>query len=78
MANKKQQQPEKEYVMFDPEGDLIALGNWEDIRHALLEFESDDSEYDEVPFKEWITQITIHELGVGKKVNYTPSKFELK
>ena len=79
MATKKQQQqPEKQYVMFDPEDDLIALGNWEDIRHALLEFESVSGVVDEVPFEEWITQITIHELGVGKKIKYTPSKFELK
>jgi hypothetical protein len=74
----KKQQPEKQYIMLDPEGDLIALGNWEEIRHALLEFESDSDEDDEVPFDEWITQITIHELGVGKKIKYTPSRFELK
>lgn len=78
MATKKQQQPEKQYVMFDPEGDLIAMGDWEAIRHALLEFESDSGVVDEVPFNEWVTQITIHELGVGKKIKYTPSKFELK
>ena len=78
MAVKKQQQPEKQYVIFAPEGDLIAMGDWEAIRHALLEFESDSDEDDEVPFKEWVTQITIHELGVGKKIKYTPSKFELK
>ena len=79
MATKKQQQqPEKQFVMFDPEGDLIALGDWEAIRHALLEFESDSDEYDKVPFDEWVTQITIHELGVGKKIQYTPSRFELK
>jgi len=77
MATKKQQQPEKQYVMFDPEGDLIALGNWETVRRELLEFESDDED-DEIPFSEWVTQITVHELGVGKKINYTPSKFELK
>lgn len=77
MATKKQQQPEKQYVMFDPEGDLIALGNWETVRRELLEFESDDED-DEIPFNEWVTQITVHELGVGKKINYTPSKFELK
>ena len=74
----KKQQPEKQYIMLDPEGDLLALGNWEEIRHALLEFESDSDEDDEVPFDEWITQITIHELGVGKKIKYTPSRFELK
>jgi hypothetical protein len=74
----KKQQPEKQYIMIDPEGDLIALGNWEEVRHALLEFESDSDEDDEVPFNEWITQITIHELGVGKKIKYTPSRFELK
>ena len=79
MATKKQQQqPEKQYVMFDPEDDLIALGNWEAIRHALLEFESDSDEDDEVPFEEWVTQITIHELGGDWKIKYTPSKFELK
>jgi hypothetical protein len=74
----KKQQPEKQYIMIDPEGDLIALGNWEEVRHALLEFESDSDKDDEVPFNEWITQITIHELGVGKKIKYTPSRFELK
>ena len=77
MANKKQQQPEKQYVMFDPEDDLIALGNWKEIEHALLEFEGDD-ENDELPFIEWLSQCTIHELGVGRKIKYTPYKFELK
>ena len=46
MANKKQQQPEKQYVMFDPEDDLIAIGNWKEIEHALLEFEGDDENDD--------------------------------
>ena len=78
MATKKQQQTEKLYAVFDPGDDLITIGDWEAVRHALLEFESDSDEDDEVPFDEWITQVTIHELGVGRKIKYTPAKFELK
>lgn len=75
MATKKQ--PEKQYIMFDPEGDLIALGNWKEIEHALMEFEGDDED-DQLSFSEWLAQCLIHELGVGKKIKYTPYKFELK
>lgn len=78
MAAKKQQQTEKLYAVFDPGDDLITIGDWEAVMHALLEFENDSDEYDEVPFDEWITQVTIHELGVGRRIKYTPAKFELK
>lgn len=77
MATKKQNKPEKLYVMFDPEDDLIALGNWKEIERSLLEFEGDE-EGDELPFIEWLSQCTIHELSEGKKIKYSPYKFEIK
>ena len=77
MATKKQQ-PEKQYILFDPENDVIGVGSMEEIRHQLLEFESDSDDYDEVPFDEWITQCRVCEMSEPREIKYTLSKFEFK
>ena len=41
----------------------------------LIAANDGDEEYDEMTFPEWIAQCTIHELGTGKKLKYTPAKY---
>ena len=69
----------KQYLVIDSDGDIVAYGNMDEIIESLNEYNTEyDEEYDEISFDEWISQCTIHELGNGKKMKYTPAKFEIK
>ena len=46
-----------------------------EIEDMLEEYNDGDDEHDELTFPEWSAQCTIHELGVGKKIKYTPAKY---
>ena len=68
----------KQYVVVDGDGDILGHGTWDEVIEALDEFNDGDHYGDEIPFGEWIAQCTIYELGVSKKLKYTPSKYEMK
>ncbi len=76
MATKtKNSKQEKQYLVIDNDGDILAYGTMSEIEDTLEEYNDGDDEHDEIPFSEWIAQCTIHELGVGKKIKYTPAKY---
>jgi hypothetical protein len=66
---------EKQYLVIDNDGDILAYGTMSEIEDTLEEYNDGDDEHDELTFPEWIAQCTIHELGVGKKIKYTPAKY---
>ncbi len=66
---------EKQYLVIDNDGDILAYGTMSEIEDTLNEYNDDDDDHDELTFPEWIAQCTIHELGVGKKIKYTPAKY---
>ena len=70
--------PEKQYLVVDNDGDLIAYGTMSEVEIALNDFNDVDGDSDDMPFAEWINKCTIHELMPGKQLKYTPAKFEIK
>jgi len=80
MATKKTTQPKtvKQYLVIDNDGDLLAYGTMDEIVDTLNEYNDGDDEDDEITFDEWVSQCTIHEIGAGKKIKYTPAKYEVK
>ena len=70
--------PEKQYLVVDNDGDLIAYGTMSEVETALNYFNNDVDCDDDMPFNEWINKCTIHELMPGKQLKYTPAKFEIK
>jgi uncharacterized Fe-S cluster-containing radical SAM superfamily enzyme len=68
----------KQYLVIDGDGDPLAYGTMNEIVDALNEYNDGDEEYDEISFDEWISQCIIYELGAGKKMKYTPAKYEIK
>jgi hypothetical protein len=68
-------QDNKQYLVIDNDGDILAYGTMGEIEDMLNEYNDGDDEDDELSFPEWIAQCTIHELGVGKKIKYTPAKY---
>ena len=76
MATKKATvKQDKQYLVIDNDGDILAYGTMSEIEYMLEEYNDGDDDHDELTFPEWIAQCTIHELGVGKKIKYTPAKY---
>ena len=69
---------QKQYLVIDNDGDIVAYGLMSEIIESLNEYNDGDDIDDEITFDEWIAQCTIYELGNGKKMKYTPAKFEIK
>ena len=66
---------EKQYLVVDNDGDILGYGTMSEIIESLNEYNDGDDEYDELTFDEWIAECTVYELGVGKKLKYTPAKY---
>lgn len=73
----KKTTPEKLYLVVDSDDDIIAYGPMDEVMERIDDYRDTDED-DEVTFEEWLTQCTIYELGAGKKIKYTPAKFEVK
>lgn len=73
----KKTTPEKLYLVVDIDDDIIAYGPMDEVMERIDDYRDTDED-DEVTFEEWLTQCTIYELGAGKKIKYTPAKFEVK
>jgi hypothetical protein len=69
---------DKQYLVMDNDGDPIAYGTMDEIKDTLNEYNDEADEYDELSFPEWIAQCTIYELGIGKKLKFTPAAYEIK
>jgi hypothetical protein len=65
----------KYYIVMDSDMDLICQGTWDEVTSALDE-EWITGEYDDED-KQFINSLTVYELGVGRKLKYTPAKFEM-
>jgi hypothetical protein len=65
----------KYYIVMDSDMDLICQGTWDEVTSALDE-EWITGEYDDQD-KQFISNLTVYELGAGKKIKYTPAKFEM-
>lgn len=65
----------KYYIVMDSDQDIICQGEWDEIKDALDDYLDgmDDNE-----IKEFTSDLTVYELGVGKKVNFTPAVIEIK
>ncbi len=59
----------KYYIVMDNDQDVICQGEWDEVKEALEEhyMDGDDSDI------EFIQQLTIHEIGVGKKLKFIPA-----
>jgi hypothetical protein len=65
----------KYYAVVDSDMDLICQGTWDEVISALDE-DWITGEYDDDD-KQFINSLTVYELTNGKKLKYTPAKFEL-
>ena len=70
--NRKQ---EKQYLVVDNDGDALAFGTMSEVMEALNEYNDGDRDDDELTFEQWINECTVYELGIGKKIKYTPAKY---
>jgi hypothetical protein len=76
MATKKATvKQDKQYLVMDNDGDILAYGTLCEIEETLNDYNDGDEEHDEMPFSEWISECTIHEIGNGRKLKYTPAKY---
>jgi len=60
----------KYYVAILEDEEIIAQGTWEDIKMAIEDNWLDGDDDDNIQF---LSDLTIHELGVGKKLKYIPT-----
>ena len=60
----------KYYVAILEDEEIIAQGTWEDIKMAIEDSWLNEDDEDNIQF---LSDLTIHELGVGKKLKYKPS-----
>lgn len=65
----------KYYIVMDSDMDLVCQGTWDEVKQSLDE-DWVTGEYDDED-KRFINSLTVYELGAGKKIKYTPAKFEL-
>lgn len=69
MATKKTTTKAKYYIVMDSDGDVICQGEWDEVKEQLEEVYM-THDYDD---KEFIADLTIHEIGAGKKLKYIPA-----
>ena len=58
----------KYYVVMDSDQEIICQGEWNEVKEALEDYMSGD--YDD---REFINDLTIHELSAGKKLKFVPA-----
>lgn len=65
----------KYYIVMDSDMDLVFQGEWDEIEDAIKDYIDG---MDEVEVQDFISDITIHELGAGKQLNFTPAVVSIK
>jgi hypothetical protein len=68
MATKKTTTKAKYYIVMDSDGNIICQGEWDEVKEQLEEYMTGD--YND---KKFIADLTIHEIGAGKKLKYIPA-----
>lgn len=58
----------KYYIVMDLDQEILAQGEWWEIKDTLEDYMDGDSSD-----REFIDELTIHELGVGKKLKFIPA-----
>ena len=59
----------KYYIAMLEDEEVIAQGTWEDIKMAIEDNWLNEDDEDNIQF---LSDLTIHELGGGKKLKYIP------
>ena len=62
----------KHYIVFDEDRDVVCEGSWGEVLVELEEILEDNNWDGKV-----ISDFTIHELGIAKKIKFTPARIEL-
>jgi hypothetical protein len=65
----------KLYVLIDGDDNLITYGTQNVVEEALHKY---NDGWDDDEFAEWVDGCKLYELGVMKKIKYTPAQFEIK
>ena len=60
----------KYYVAILEDEEIIAQGTWDDIKMAIEDNWLEGDDEDNIQF---LSDLTIHELGAGKKLKYIPT-----
>ena len=60
----------KYYIVLDSDMDLVAQGNWDEVKIALEEIMEDNSDGEN---REMLSDFTLYELSAGKKLKFIPS-----
>ena len=58
----------KYYIVMDLDQEILAQGEWWEVKEALEDYMDGDSSD-----REFIDELTIHELSAGKKLKYIPA-----
>ena len=59
----------KYYIVMDLDQDIVCQGEWDEVKDALEEYIQDGDAED----REFISELTIHELSAGKKLKFIPA-----
>ena len=58
----------KYYIVMDLDQEILAQGEWWEVKDTLEDYMEGDS-----GDREFIDELTIHELGAGKKLKFIPA-----
>ncbi len=59
----------KYYIVMDADQDIVCQGEWDEVKDALEEYIEDGDSDD----RAFVDELTIHELGAGKKLKFIPA-----
>ena len=62
----------KHYIVLDDDRDIVCEGSWGEVLVELEEILEDNNWDGKV-----ISDFTVHELGIAKKIKFTPARIEL-
>ena len=62
----------KHYIVLDEDRDIVCEGSWGEVLVELEEILEDNNWDGKV-----ISNFTVHELGIAKKIKFTPARIEL-
>ena len=59
----------KYYIVMDTDQEIVCQGEWWEVKDALDEYMEGNDDKDNI---DMLSDFTIYELGVGKKLKYIP------
>jgi len=60
----------KYYIVLDSDMELVAQGNWDEVKETLEEIMDDNNDSEN---REMLSDFTLYELSAGKKLKFIPS-----